>query len=382
MNIQQLISSEGKTSRQKASHPILLMSRIRLARNIEGFSFPGWSDSEKKLQIYELCRGAIEQVEEFSPCIHFSIESLDKNERQYLVERHLISKELCEGEIGAGVTIDDTRSMSIMINEEDHLRIQVMSPGLSFDSIWNRSDAIDNALEKQLNYSFRENLGYLTACPTNLGTGMRASVMLHLPGLVLTKQMEKVVRAVNQLGIVARGIFGESSDPSGSVFQISNQQTLGESESEIIHRLENVIRTIIVQEANARIRLFEQDEDRVVDRICRAFGVLRYANMLSSSEAMNLLSMLRFASDIQIMPANVRTMVDDLIMNTQPSHLQFDYGGILDSNQRDLLRAQKIREKLSSIVEPNPSDLDFTLLKSASILPKNETGGATSGEPS
>jgi len=366
MTIAELVKNESlNSSPHKASHPILLMCRIRLARNISGYAFPGWSSSEKKLEIYLSCRDAIQQLPQFSPGIHFSVEALDTMERQFLVERHLISKELSEGELGAGVTIDDSQHKSIMINEEDHLRIQVMSPDLQFEEIWKRSNEIDDELEKRLNYAYREDFGYLTACPTNLGTGMRASAMLHLPGLVMMKQMERVVRAVNQLGIVARGIFGESSDPSGSVFQISNQQTLGESEQEIIQRLQNVISTIIEQETNARIRLFEDDSNRVVDRICRAYGVLRYANMLSSNEAMNLLSMLRMASDVQILPLNVRSLVDHLNMSTQPSHLQFSFGGSLDSDQRDLLRAQQIRDKLASIPEPDPSNLDFSSLKAA-----------------
>lgn len=363
MTIEKLIREKGGLEYLPGdSRPIHLMSRIRLARNLEGYSFPGWADAAQRIQVYELCRDAIAGIPQFNPSVHMSIEALDSMERQFLVERHLISKELCDGVTGSGVTIDDAQNSSIMINEEDHLRIQVITQEQDFHRLWKLSDEIDNELEKKLDYSFRNHLGYLTACPTNLGTGMRASSMLHLPGLVMTKQMDKVVRAVNQLGIVARGAFGESSDPSGSVFQISNQQTLGESEQEIISRLENVISTVMVQEINARIVIFEKEREVVLDRICRAFGVLRYANVLSSNEAMNLLSLIRFASDINILPWNARNLVDQLMMESQPSHLQFGYGGTLKSTQRDLLRAQKIRDQMSTIPEPDPSNLDFSLI--------------------
>ena len=364
MTIEDLIRQEsGPKTVERKHQPILLMSRIRLARNLEGYAFPGWADDDQRMTVYNRCREVIESLPQFNPSIHFSIEALDSMERQLLVERHLISKELSEGHSGSGVTINDSQLVSIMINEEDHLRIQVMNPDLAFDNLWSLSDAIDNELEKHLDYAFREDFGYLTACPTNLGTGMRASAMLHLPALVITKQMEKVVRAVNQLGIVARGIFGESSDPSGSVFQISNQQTLGESEAEIIDRLRNVIKTIIEQESNARIRLFEKDGSQMLDRISRAFGILRYAHVLSSSESMNLLSMLRLASDVRILPEETRATIDSLMMDIQPSHLQYEYGGKLEPGRRDILRADKIREQINSVPDPEPKNLDFSALQ-------------------
>ncbi|MEQ9825202.1 MAG: protein arginine kinase [Puniceicoccaceae bacterium] len=362
MTIQQLFNQDPAViaSRKIPHRPILLMSRIRLARNLEGFAFPGWSDARQRKQVYEICRDAIADAPQFNPSVHFSIGSLDETERQFLVERHLISRELCEGMTGSGVTINDNQDAAIMINEEDHLRIQVMSPKQGFDALWTLSDAIDNELEKRMDYAFRDHFGYLTACPTNLGTGMRASAMMHLPALVMTKQMERVIRAVNQLGIVARGSFGESSDPSGSIFQISNQQTLGESELEIIHRLNNVITTMVEQEHKARIRLFEQEGNLVIDRIFRAYGILKYCNLLSSGEAMNLLSMLRFASDIGMLPEVSRPQIDQMFMDVQPAHLQFCCGDRLDSDQRDVMRAEKLRAVLQSLPEPDPANIDFS----------------------
>jgi protein arginine kinase len=360
MALEQLIKQQENAHIEVATHsPILMTSRIRLARNLEGFHFPGWSDMSQRSHVYKKCVEAIEQVSHFNPCLNFSIESLDSMERQYLVERHLISTELSEGNAGSGVCINNDQSISIMINEEDHLRIQVMSPRFDFDQLWKTSDQIDTELERNVDYAYREAYGFLTACPTNLGTGLRASVMMHLPALVMTKQMEKVVRAVNQLGIVARGIFGESSDPSGSVFQISNQQTLGESEEAIILRIKNVILTIVEQEYNGRVKLFEKDGNVVLDRIYRAYGILKYANLLTSSESMNLLSMLRLASDIGMLPHSVRGRVDHLMMAIQPSHLQYAYGKVLESDERDLLRAERLREAMKDIPELDPSSISF-----------------------
>jgi protein arginine kinase len=361
MTIEKIILQDPAVvaTRKMAHQPILLMSRVRLARNLDGYAFPGWSDPVQRGKVYELCRDAIGKAPQFNPSLHFSIDSLDDMERQFLVERHLISRELGEGLPGSGVTINDRQDIAIMINEEDHLRIQVLSPLEGFEQLWQRIDAVDSALEKSVDYAFRDDLGYLTACPTNLGTGLRASAMMHLPALVISKQMDRVVRAVNQLGIVARGIFGESSDPSGSVFQISNQQTLGESETTIIQRLSNVIATIVVQECNARIRLFEKEGNTMIDRIFRAFGILKYSNVLNSTESMNLLSMLRFASDIGMLPESVRPQVDQMMIDVQPAHLQFSHGAKLPTDRRDVLRAHRLREMLRLLPEPDPASINF-----------------------
>ncbi len=359
-SINQLFNREQSSALEASgSQPIVLMGRIRLARNLNGFFFPGWSDRNQRERVFNQCKQAIENVPQISPSVNFDIEALDEMERMLLVEKHLISKELSEGQPGSGVVIHESQQTSIMINEEDHLRIQVMSPGLAFDELWQSANTLDDELEKRLDYAYHEKFGYITACPTNLGTAMRASAMLHLPALVVNKEMEKVVRAVNQLGIVSRGLFGESSDPLGSIFQISNQQTLGETEDVIIQRLHHVLETIIEQEQYARIRLFEQDRAKVMDRISRAFGVLKFSKLLSSSEAMNLLSLLRLASDVNVLPVTVREIVDSLFIQIQPAHLQFSNKRVLDTEARDELRALRVKEVLKDIPEPDEISLDF-----------------------
>lgn len=360
MSIEWLVMQQTeRKGLESPSHPVLLMSRIRLARNLAGYSFPGWAKPAQRQAVYDTCKEAVAAVSQMSSSAHFEVGGLNDMEKQLLVEKHLISKELCESRGSSGVTIAQGQLMAVMINEEDHLRIQVMRPDLDFDALWSDSSALDDELEKRLDYAFSPELGYLTACPTNLGTALRASAMLHLPALVLDKQMEKVVRAMNQIGIVARGLFGEASDPSGSVFQISNQQTLGESETVIIRRIEDVIRVVISHEWKARIRLFQGNAVKMFDRIGRAYGILRGGHLISSSEAMNLLSMMRLASDVHMLPVQVRDSVDRLIMEMQPAHLQIGSGKSLAPGERDEMRADLMRRTFTEIPHPDPSKLSF-----------------------
>jgi protein arginine kinase len=240
-----------------------------------------------------------------------------------------------------------------MINEEDHLRIQVLRSGFQLKKTWAAITELDSALEERLDYAFSPTLGYLTACPTNLGTGMRASAMMHLPALVIASQMEKVVRAVNQLGMVVRGLFGEGSDASGSIFQISNQTTLGESEEGIIKRLGSVLNSIIEHELNARQKLLEADANKMFDKIGRAFGILQNGHVLSSSEAMNLLSLIRLGVDLGVFPDTNRCVVDRLLIEAQPGHLQHAQRGEFEPGQRDLLRAMRLRGEFANFAKPN-----------------------------
>jgi len=244
----------------------------------------------------------------------------------------------------------------VMINEEDHLRIQVLRSGFQLRKAWNAIDEFDSGLEDCLDYAFSSSIGYLTACPTNLGTALRGSAMMHLPALVIAGQMEKVVRAVNQLGMVVRGLFGEGSDASGSIFQISNQTTLGESEEAIIRRLQTVLQSIIEHELNARQKLLEADAPKLFDKMGRAYGILQNSHMLSSNEAMNLLSLLRLGIDLGVFTDGYRPMIDRLFIEAQPGHLQYLQKGELDPTRRDLLRAERLRSEFANLARP-----DFTL---------------------
>ncbi len=332
---------------------VVLMTRIRLARNLAGASFPGWCREAQREEVLARCREALGATAAMRRSVNVPVAELTDLQKQILVERHLISRELSGSKHGGGLVINRDQTVSVMINEEDHLRVQVLRAGFQLKKAWNQIDGLDSELEERLDYAFDPELGYLTACPTNLGTGMRASAMMHLPALVISSQMEKVVRAVNQLGMVVRGLFGEGSDASGSIFQISNQTTLGEAEEEIIKRLSSVLNTIIEHELNARAKLLESDASKLFDKIGRAFGILQNSHLLSSTEAMNLLSLIRLGVDLGVFPDAQRSVIDRLFIESQPGHLQHAQKGEFEPGQRDLLRAVRLRAEFANFVRPD-----------------------------
>jgi protein arginine kinase len=354
MTISSLIDTPSElTDATGSKTAIVLMTRVRLARNLAGSSFPGWAKPAQREEVLATCRDAVAAMAPMKRSLAISIDELSDLEKQILVERHLISRELSGAKAGAGAVISRDQAFSVMINEEDHLRIQVLRSGFQLKKAWTAINDLDSALEDRLDYAFSPTLGYLTACPTNLGTGMRASAMMHLPALVIASQMEKVVRAVNQLGMVVRGLFGEGSDASGSIFQISNQTTLGESEEGIIKRLGSVLNSIIEHELNARQKLLEADPEKIFDKIGRAFGILQNGHVLSSSEAMNLLSLIRLGTDLGVFPDGNRSVIDRLLIEAQPGHLQHAQRGEYEPGQRDLLRATRLRAEFANFAKPN-----------------------------
>ena len=319
MTIASLIAAPSElTDNTGSKTAIVLMTRVRLARNLAGQPFPGWARAAQRTQILETCREAASSIPSLKRGLSIAVSELGELEKQILVERHLISRELSGSTQGSGVIISKDQSFSVMVNEEDHLRIQVLRSGFQIKKAWAAVDELDTALEDHLDFAFSPALGYLTACPTNLGTALRASAMMHLPALVIAGQMEKVVRAVNQLGMVVRGLFGEGSDASGSIFQISNQTTLGETEEEIIKRLTTVLQSIVEHELNARAKLLESGSGKLFDKIGRAYGILQNSHLLSSSEAMNLLSLIRLGVDLGVMSDGYRSVIDRLLIETQP----------------------------------------------------------------
>lgn len=337
------------TQSSKRTAPIVLSTRIRLARNLARAPFPQRANLSQRRDVLTDCVTQIERMEAMQSGNFFEIEQLSELEKQVLLERHLISSELIEGSKGCGVYINSSQTCSVMINEEDHLRIQFLKKGFNLKSLWKQINLFDDAIDTQLNLAYSQDLGYLTACPTNLGTGMRASVMMHLPGLVLAEQMEKVTRAVGQLGIVVRGHFGEGSDATGHIFQISNQQTLGETEPEILERLGNVLKSIIDQELNARFKYLEEKPDLLKDQIGRAFGLLQNAHILSSNEAMHLLSLLRLAVDFNFLPEARRAEIDRCFIECQPGHIQYAAKSDIAPELRDTARAAKLRSVFSKL---------------------------------
>jgi protein arginine kinase len=359
MTIASLIDTPSElTDCSGSKTAIVLMTRVRLARNLVGNPFPGWAKPAQRELIMETCRAAVAATAPMKRSLSVAISDLTELEKQILVERHLISRELSGSKAGTGVIISRDQAFSVMLNEEDHLRIQVLRSGFQLKKAWTAINEFDTALEEQLDFAFSATLGYLTACPTNLGTAMRASAMMHLPALVISNQMEKVVRAVNQLGMVVRGLFGEGSDASGSIFQISNQTTLGESEDEIIKRLGSVLQSIIEHELNAREKLLEADAGKLFDKVGRAYGILQNSHLLSSGEAMNLLSLIRLGVDLGVFPDAQRSVIDRLFIEAQPGHLQHAQRGEFEPDQRDLLRAVRLRSEFANFARP---DFTFTI---------------------
>lgn len=358
MTLSALLDNENElTHNIGAQQPIVLSTRIRLARNLGRYPFPGRAKGEQRKEIARLCRESLEGVTKLKRGHTYPMAELSEIEKQVLVERHLISRELSSCKDGV-VMISKDQTCSVMINEEDHLRIQVVKGGFHLKRAWKQADALDSAIEGALDFAYSPTLGYLTACPTNVGTGLRASAMLHLPGLVMSDQMDKVMRALNQEGLAVRGWFGEGSEAFGSIFQISNQQTLGPSEADILQNLSRWLKDIIDQEEDARLRILESDPEKFFDKIARSFGTLRHARMLSSSEAMNLLSLMRLACDMGVFDPDFRVMIDRLIIENQPGHIQIRTDFQLDAMKRDFIRAAVFRESFKALPEPDFDIID------------------------
>src|SRR2546426_8973150 len=297
---------------------------------------------------------AVESLPQMTGAFSESMDNLSAMDKQILVERHLISREHAAKGVGSGLVLNKEESLCVMINEEDHLRMQALRPGLQLRSAWLAIDQVDTILEKRLDYAFSNDLGYLTACPTNIGTGIRVSAMLHLPALVLSEQINQIIQAVNKLGLAVRGLYGEGTEALGNVFQVSNQMTLGEAETDIVERLNKVLAQIIEHEENARGMLLEKKPKAVYNHIGRAYGILANAHSISSKETMNLLSLMRLGVDLEMFPAMDRSLVDELFITTQPAHLQKQHSEKLSAEERDLIRADMLRERLKHVSRPKP----------------------------
>jgi protein arginine kinase len=334
---------------------IVVTSRVRLARNLRGMAFPGWSRKDDRSEVLQGLRPVIDGLPGMQDAFSRELKDLDAIRKQVLVERHLISREHAAKSVGSAAIMNPAQTVSIMINEEDHLRMQAILPGLQLHEALAKIDRVDSLVERSVTYAFDQKWGYLTACPTNLGTGMRASAMLHLPALVLSEQINQVVQAVNKIGLAVRGLYGEGTEALSNLFQISNQSTLGESEKEIIARLEKVILQVIDHEKNARQKLSLEKPEVLRDQIGRAYAILRHAHILPSKEALNLLSMLRLGIDLGFFPREQRSLTDMLLMEMQPAHLQIEAKRKLSAEERDQLRAEILRRKLKNLPAPGIS---------------------------
>ena len=336
------------TNRKGPLSDIVISSRIRLARNVEGIPFSPRAEQAELKRIFELSQGVVEEDSLFKDTNFLLLDKLTILESQFLVEKHLISiYHAREKRPYRGCVFNQKETLSIMINEEDHFRIQYLLPGLQLNNIWKLINEIDDEIEKRVTYAFSEKEGYLTSCPTNVGTGMRASVMLHLPALAMINGINDILKAISKIGYVVRGFYGEGTEVMGNLFQVSNQITLGLSEGEIIDNLEKVNQQIISQEQKVRKDLLSNSKSQLEDRVWRAYGILSSARTISSAEAMELLSKLRFGVELGIISYPDLGIINKLMLLIQPAYLQMLAGKDLDPFSRDLQRAVLIRKKIS-----------------------------------
>lgn len=326
---------------------IVISSRVRLARNLSGFEFLPCLSPQRKTQILQKLKDAILSLDLGEDIFFVNMEEASSLEQDLLVERHLISRQHASATGPRGVVIAGSESFTAMINEEDHLRIQVFKAGLQLKECWKQINRIDDMIEKKVEYAFSSEYGYLTACPTNLGTGIRVSVMLHLPGLKMTGQIEKFFNAARDTNLAVRGLFGEGTEAVGDFFQLSNQLTLGISEADIVDEFSNsVVPKIIEYENLARAELLDKQVNALDDKIQRALAVLRSARLISSQEALFLLSQIRMGVNLGRVDNISIATINELFMLTQPAHLQVNKGRPLDPDSRDAVRAEIIRSKL------------------------------------
>jgi len=325
---------------------IVMSSRTRVARNLNKFYFSHWADKRQLDEILAAIKEAAEATSFLKNSIYIKLKDLSEVDRLFLVERHLMSPEHAKDVEYKALIVDPKEVVSIMINEEDHLRMQVLQSGFNLIEAWRIIDEIDTELSKKLPYAYSGRWGYLTACPTNTGTGLRGTVMLHLPALVFTGQINKVLQATAKLGLYIRGLYGEGTEASGNIFQVSNQVAMGRTEDDLIDNIDRIISQIIAREEAIRKTVIVKNKEGLIDRIWRAYGTLKNAYIITSEETIALLSAIRLGVDLGIVKNLDRRMVNELFIVTQPAHLQKLEGKVLSAQERDAKRADLIREKL------------------------------------
>ncbi|MGE3850410.1 MAG: protein arginine kinase [Planctomycetota bacterium] len=331
-------------------HDVVISTRVRLARNVAGQPFPGRATKDPKNALRERLESAISAIADTQNAAPVRLTESDPLLRQFLKERHLISREHADGNgDGRAVVFTDSEAVSIMINEEDHLRIQAIRSGFQLDDAWASVNRIDDELAARVDYAFHDTYGYLTACPTNVGTGLRAGVMVHLPALFIQHHVEKVVQAAQKMGMVLRGFYGEGSAPHGHIFQVSNQVTLGRSEAELLADLARLIPRVVEYERKMREVLMTEQREKTMDRIFRSVGALTNARMMGSDEAMRHLSDLRLGIMTGLLKGLTLPVLTELFVLIQPGHLQRKAGLELETEARDKLRAEFIRDRLTAI---------------------------------
>ena len=329
-----------------AENDVVISSRVRIARNLENFKFPQIMSRQEAEDISLKILNVAKKTDSFNDYKFYRLNDLSVLEKNVFIEEHLISPNLVQNQEKASFLLKNDESVTIMINEEDHLRIQCLSSGLNLEELWSAANNIDDILEESLDFAFDEKFGYLTSCPTNTGTGMRASVMIHLPSLVFTGYMNNIYQALSQIGLTVRGLYGEGTSALGNIFQISNQTTLGETEEEIIQKLKNVIIQIADKEREVRNKLLNTRQIEIEDKVFRSMGILKYSRILSSKEAMSLLSDVKMGIEMGIIKDIQSKEINKLMILIQPASLQKYFGTDLTAENRDIKRAELIRERI------------------------------------
>jgi protein arginine kinase len=338
---------------------IVLSTRVRLARNLQDYPFGLRSDRSDRQAVLEVAREAAEQSDALREGQLMLMDELTDSARRLLLERHLVSRELA-GEEGKGppafsaLLLAPDESLGVMVNEEDHLRLQSLVGGLRLRDAWRKVDQLDEDLGHKLRYAFHPEFGYLTSCPTNVGTGLRASVLVHLPGLVLTQEIGRVLQGIAQVGLTFRGLYGEGSEVVGNFFQISNQTTLGKSEEDLIDQLQKIVQQVIQYENQARTVLLRDAPSVIEDKVWRAYGLLRYARSITFEEVMNLLSGVRLGAGLKLIPGLSVYTLNQIMIFAQSAHLEQMAGAPLAGGEGDIHRATYIRRILAR--EPASSD--------------------------
>ncbi len=332
---------------------IVLSTRIRLARNVQGFAFGPRARLSDRLAVLARVRAAASRIGALEDAAVVEIGELEPRERRILLERRLASRELVGDNgtppgRGTAIVLPAHRPFSVMVNEEDHLRLQVLTSGLRLRESWDLLDTLDEELGREVPLAFHPEFGYLTSCPTNVGTGLRASVLVHLPALVLTKEIGRVLQGLSQVGLTFRGLYGEGSEVVGNFFQLSNQTTLGKSEEDLVDHLERIVLQVIQYESNARQILLRDAPSVTEDKIWRGYGLLRYARSLSFEELMNLLSGVRLGASLKLLPGLRVYPLNKVMLFTQPAHLEEAAGRELSPAESDVHRAALVRRILST----------------------------------
>lgn len=336
---------------------IVISSRIRLARNLADFPFIRRCSDEDRLSIERTVRARLDRLEPFNTVRYIDVEELSEVDRQFLVERQLISRELSDTDGARAVAIDPNEQFSVMVNEEDHLRIQVMHSGLDLENAWQQINHLDDLIESAITYAYHPKYGYLTACPTNVGTGLRVSVMMHLPALVITGEIDKVFRSLQKISVAVRGLYGEGSQFTGDFYQVSNQLTLGKSETELMQQVAEVVPLLIDYERRARQFLVQQSEKDLHDDVSRALGILCTAKKITSEETMHYLSKVRMGVNLGLIDEVAVNIINKLFIHTQPAHLQKIRGKLLGSSDRNIERAVYLQQHLAT-QDKRESDLN------------------------